>query len=42
MLNITPQPSVLETLAWAVYLIPTLYFFLRPSRTRVAAPAPVV
>ncbi|WP_066372387.1 iron uptake transporter permease EfeU [Herbidospora mongoliensis] len=36
MLNITPQPSVLETLAWAVYLIPTLFFFLRPSRPQLA------
>ncbi|TKK78685.1 iron transporter [Herbidospora galbida] len=36
MLNITPQPSVLETLAWVVYLLPTLYFFLRPSRPQLA------
>ncbi|MBB5081930.1 iron uptake transporter permease EfeU [Nonomuraea endophytica] len=43
MLNLTPQPTVLETVAWAVYLLPTLYFFLRPSRTQptsaAAAPA---
>ncbi|MFF0309200.1 iron uptake transporter permease EfeU [Streptosporangium sp. NPDC004379] len=36
MLNITPQPSVLETIAWAAYVIPSLYFFLRPSRTQLA------
>lgn len=38
-LNLTPQPSVVETIAWAAYLIPTLYLFLRPSRTRTT-PAP--
>lgn len=36
MLNLTPQPSVLETLAWVLYLAPTLYFFLRPSRPQLA------
>ncbi|MEU7853356.1 iron uptake transporter permease EfeU [Nonomuraea sp. NPDC049141] len=36
MLNITPQPSVLEALAWVLYLVPTLFLFLRPQRT----PAP--
>ncbi|MBT2230383.1 iron uptake transporter permease EfeU [Nonomuraea sp. NEAU-A123] len=36
MLNITPQPSVLEVLAWVLYLVPTLFLFLRPQRT----PAP--
>ncbi|GAB1823944.1 iron uptake transporter permease EfeU [Herbidospora sp. RD11066] len=41
MLNITPQPSVLETAAWVVYVIPTLFFFLRPSRPKKLAPAPV-
>ncbi|SEN13794.1 iron uptake transporter permease EfeU [Nonomuraea pusilla] len=41
MLNITPQPSVAEVVAWLVYLAPTLYFFLRPQRvTPTAAPAP--
>ncbi|MEO3871720.1 iron uptake transporter permease EfeU [Nonomuraea sp. B12E4] len=34
MLNITPQPSVAEVVAWAVYLIPTLFFFLRPQRVK--------
>ncbi|MFI6483597.1 iron uptake transporter permease EfeU [Nonomuraea sp. NPDC050663] len=37
--NITPQPSVLEMVAWAAYLVPTLFFFLRPSRTQLT-PAP--
>ncbi|HEX4817246.1 MAG TPA: iron uptake transporter permease EfeU [Nonomuraea sp.] len=37
MLNITPQPSVLEAAAWAAYLVPTLVLFLRPRRT---TPAP--
>ncbi|MFI6323271.1 iron uptake transporter permease EfeU [Nonomuraea sp. NPDC050556] len=39
MLNITPQPSVLEALAWVLYLVPTLFFFLRPARTQLT-PAP--
>ncbi|MEU0567352.1 iron uptake transporter permease EfeU [Nonomuraea sp. NPDC005983] len=39
MLNITPQPSVLEVVAWVVYLVPTLFFFLRPQRTK-STPAP--
>ncbi|TMR24017.1 iron transporter [Nonomuraea turkmeniaca] len=34
MLNITPQPSVLEVAAWAAYLIPTLILFLRPQRAK--------
>ncbi|MFI6791248.1 iron uptake transporter permease EfeU [Nonomuraea sp. NPDC050383] len=33
-LNLTPQPSVLEALAWLLYLVPTLFLFLRPQRTR--------
>lgn len=40
MLNITPQPTVLEMVAWVAYLIPTLYFFLRTARAQLAsAPA---
>ncbi|MER5625120.1 iron uptake transporter permease EfeU [Streptosporangium sp. NPDC002544] len=34
MFNITPQPSVLEMVAWAVYAVPTLILFLRPWRSR--------
>lgn len=36
MFNITPQPSVAEVVAWAAYLLPVLFLFLRPRRT----PAP--
>ncbi|WP_371778280.1 iron uptake transporter permease EfeU [Streptosporangium subroseum] len=39
MFNITPQPSVLETIAWVVYAVPTLILFLRPQSKR---PAPAV
>jgi high-affinity iron transporter len=34
MLNITPQPSVLEAIAWVVYLVPTLVIFLLPQRAK--------
>lgn len=34
MLNITPQPSVLEAVAWVVYLVPTLVIFLLPQRAK--------
>jgi high-affinity iron transporter len=41
LFNITPQPSVLETTAWLVYLVPVLTLFLLPSRKKPsAAPAP--
>lgn len=39
MLNITPQPSVVEVVAWAAYLVPTLFLFLRPQRSKTT-PAP--
>ncbi|MEU8247404.1 iron uptake transporter permease EfeU [Nonomuraea sp. NPDC048916] len=40
MFNITPQPSVLEAAAWALYLVPTLVLFLRPQRPgQVPSPA---
>ena len=39
MLNITPTPSVLETIAWVGYAVPVLLFFLLPGR-KSAAPAP--
>ncbi|MFC4011643.1 iron uptake transporter permease EfeU [Nonomuraea purpurea] len=39
MLNITPQPSVAEAVAWVVYLVPTLFLFLRPKRV-TSTPAP--
>jgi high-affinity iron transporter len=41
MFNITPQPTVLETIAWLVYAIPILVLFLLPARPKaVKAPAP--
>ncbi|MFF4616471.1 iron uptake transporter permease EfeU [Nonomuraea jabiensis] len=39
MLNITPQPSVAEVIAWACYLVPTLFFFLRTTRVK-STPSP--
>jgi high-affinity iron transporter len=36
MLNITPQPSVFEAIAWVVYLVPTLVIFLLPQRAKKA------
>ncbi|MEV0348514.1 iron uptake transporter permease EfeU [Nonomuraea sp. NPDC050680] len=38
MLNITPQPTVLEALAWVLYLVPTLVLFLRRPKS-TSAPA---
>ncbi|WP_433496255.1 iron uptake transporter permease EfeU [Sphaerimonospora sp. CA-214678] len=40
MFNITPQPSVLETIAWVAYAVPVLFFFLRSSGRTPAAPVP--
>jgi high-affinity iron transporter len=40
LFNITPQPSVLETIAWVVYLVPVLTLFLLPARTKPAASPP--
>ncbi|MEU7912363.1 iron uptake transporter permease EfeU [Microbispora bryophytorum] len=40
MFNITPQPSVLEAVAWAAYLVPVLILFLRPAAKTPARPAP--
>jgi high-affinity iron transporter len=39
LFNITAQPSVLETVVWAGYLVLVLVLFLRPARTRRPAPA---
>ncbi|WP_431894706.1 iron uptake transporter permease EfeU [Nonomuraea sp. bgisy101] len=36
MFNITPQPTVLEVAAWAVYVVPVLFLFLRPVTAKVA------
>ncbi|WP_285774289.1 iron uptake transporter permease EfeU [Microtetraspora sp. NBRC 13810] len=40
MFNITPQPTVLETVAWVAYAVPTLILFLRPPSNRPAPAAP--
>jgi high-affinity iron transporter len=41
MFNITPEPTVLEVIAWAAYGIPVLVLFLwRPRRKPVPQPAP--
>ncbi|GIH68392.1 iron uptake transporter permease EfeU [Sphaerimonospora thailandensis] len=40
MFNITPQPSVLETIAWVAYAAPVLFLFLRPSGRTPARPVP--
>jgi high-affinity iron transporter len=32
MFNVTPQPTVLETIAWLAYAIPVLTIFLIPAR----------
>ncbi|GIF48870.1 high-affinity iron transporter [Asanoa ferruginea] len=42
MFNITPAPTVLETIAWVAYGIPVLAIFLRPAKRKPApAAAPV-
>jgi high-affinity iron transporter len=40
LFNITPQPTVLETIAWLAYLVPVLVLFLLPSRKKPAAATP--
>ena len=35
--NFSPRTSVLEAIAWTVYIVPVLYLFFRPGKT--AAPA---
>jgi high-affinity iron transporter len=37
MFNITPAPTVLETIAWVAYAVPVLFLFLRPGRRKPAA-----
>jgi high-affinity iron transporter len=39
MFNVTPTPTVLETIAWVAYLVPVLILFLLPPRPPTAAPA---
>jgi high-affinity iron transporter len=40
MFNFTPQPTVLETIAWVAYGIPVLILFLLPLLRKPAAPKP--
>jgi high-affinity iron transporter len=40
LFNITPQPSVLEMVAYVAYLVPVLVIFLWPSRAKKTTPAP--
>jgi high-affinity iron transporter len=37
--NLTPQVTVVQAIAWTVYVVPVMALFLRPARP-VAAPAP--
>ncbi|MGY1704297.1 iron uptake transporter permease EfeU [Geodermatophilus sp. SYSU D00697] len=38
MFNITPAPTVLESIAWVAYVVPVLLAFLWPARPRPATP----
>jgi high-affinity iron transporter len=40
MFNITPAPSVLETVAWLAYAVPVLTLFLLPQRTATSPASP--
>ena len=41
MFNFTPQPTILETIAWAAYLVPVLVLFvIPPAKSRGASPTP--
>jgi high-affinity iron transporter len=40
MFNFTPQPSILETIAWVAYGVPVLVLFLLPLLRKPVAPAP--
>ena len=39
MFNITPEPTVLEVIAWVAYGVPALLLFLWPARRPAATPA---
>ena len=39
MFNVTPAPTVLETIAWVAYAVPVLLLFLRPARRKPAPTA---
>jgi high-affinity iron transporter len=40
MFNITPEPTVLEVIAWIAYGVPALLLFLRPARKPAAEKTP--
>ena len=40
MVNFTATPTVLETIAWAAYLVPVLILFLWPAKAAPSAPTP--
>src|SRR3954447_4270804 len=40
MFNITPEPTVLEVIAWVLYAVPVLVLFLWPVRKPAPAPTP--
>jgi high-affinity iron transporter len=40
MFNITPQPTVLELIAWFAYAVPVLVLFLLPARRKAVQSAP--
>ena len=40
MVNFTATPTVLETIAWAAYLVPVLILFLWPAKAAPSMPAP--
>lgn len=37
--NFSPATTVLEGFVWIAYVVPCLFFYLRPARTRAAAPS---
>ncbi|MFD0312584.1 iron transporter, partial [Streptomyces sp. NPDC127119] len=44
ILNFQPDPTILQVAVWVLYLVPTLAFFLAPSRSGrsgTKSPAPV-
>ena len=42
MFNITPQPTVLEVVAWCAYAVPVLVLFLVPGRRKLMASSSTV
>ncbi|WP_410093249.1 hypothetical protein [Streptomyces sp. ME109] len=41
MFSFQPDPTVLQAVVWAVYVVPVMAFFLAPARPKRPAPAPV-